>query len=102
MAKLPVLMQVPCRLFTNIGLNLCGLILVKCMANKRARMKVWVAIFLCLNTKAVTELVPGYSADDFMLVMKLIAAVRESPHSCTSIFQGTHWLQCTKKYLLIS
>ena len=80
MAKLPVLMQVPCRLFTNIGLNLCGLILVKCMANKRARMKIWVTIFLCLNTKAVSmELAPGYSTDDFMLAYETHCSSRGIP-----------------------
>ena len=68
MAVLPELMQVPARPFTNIGLDLCGPISVKSMTNKRATMKTWVTIFVCLNTKAVSmELAPGYSTDDFML-----------------------------------
>ena len=80
MAMLPALMQVPCRPFTNIGLDLCGPILVKCMANKRAKLKVWVTIFLCLNTKAVSmELAPGYSTDDFMLAYETHCSSRGIP-----------------------
>ena len=79
MAVLPDLMQVPSRPFTNIGVDLCGPISVKCMANKRATMKVWVTIFVCLNTKAVCmELAPGYSTDDFMLAY-------ETHHNCRGI-----------------
>ena len=68
MAVLPDAVQVPCPPFTNIGVDLCGPFTVKSMTNKRATMKAWVAILLCLNTKAVSmELAPGYSTDDFML-----------------------------------
>ena len=80
MAVLPDLMQVPCRPFTNIGLDLSGPITVKCMANKRATMKVWVTLFLCLNTKAISmELAPGYSTDDFMLAYETHCSSRGVP-----------------------
>jgi hypothetical protein len=38
------------------------------MTNKRATMKVWNVITVCLNTKAVTmHLAPGYSTADFFI-----------------------------------
>ena len=38
------------------------------MVNKRAGMKFWVVIIICLNTKAISmELAPGYSTNDSML-----------------------------------
>ena len=65
---LPDYVQIQCPPFTNIGLDLCGPYTVKAMTNKRATMKVWIVILLCLNTKAVSmELAPGYSTDDFLL-----------------------------------
>ena len=53
MAILPDVLQLPSPPFTNVGLDLVGPITVKAMVHKRATMKVWVAIFVCLNTKAV-------------------------------------------------
>ena len=68
MAVLPESIQVQCPPFTNIGLDLCGPHTVKAMTNKRATMKVWIVLFLCLNTKAISiELAPGYSTKDFLL-----------------------------------
>ena len=68
MAVLPDRMQVPSPPFSNIGVDLIGPITVKTMTNKRSTLKVWVAIFVCLNTKAVSmELPPGYSTADFLL-----------------------------------
>ena len=67
-STLPNFVQVQCPPFTNLGLDLTGPYTVKSMTNKRATMKVWVVILLCLNTKAVSmELAPGYSTDDFLL-----------------------------------
>ena len=38
------------------------------MVNKRARIKVWVVLFVCLNLKAISmELATGYSTNDFLL-----------------------------------
>ena len=68
MAALPEPLQSPAPPFTNVGIDLAGPITVKAMVNKRARIKVWIALFLCLNTKAVNiELAPGYSTNDFLL-----------------------------------
>lgn len=80
MAVLPDILQVPSPPFTNIGIDLCGPILVKSMTNKRSTMKTWVCIFLCLNTKAVSlELAPGYSTDDFLLAHSTHVNVRGIP-----------------------
>ena len=68
MAGLPPNVQLPCPPFSNIGIDLCGPIIVHSMTNKRATLKVWNVIFVCLNTKAVTMyLAPGYSTEHFML-----------------------------------
>lgn len=80
MAVLPDILQVPSPPFTNIGIDLCGPILVKSMTNKRSTMKTWVCIFLCLNTKAVSlELAPVYSTDDFLLAHSSQVNVRGIP-----------------------
>ena len=80
MATLPESLQAPAPPFTNVGLDLVGPIIVKAMVNKRARMKVWVVIFLCLNTKAVSiELAPGYSTSDFLLAYSTYVSQRGDP-----------------------
>ena len=79
-SELPDFVQIVCPPFTNIGLDLIGPIIVKTMTNKRATMKVWVVLFLCLNTKAVTmELAPGYSTEDFLLAYETYVNQRGSP-----------------------
>ena len=61
-------MQVPSLTFSNIGVDLIGPVTVKAMTNACSTLKVWVAIFVCLNTKAASmELSPGYSTADFLL-----------------------------------
>ena len=80
MAILPDVLQLPSPPFTNVGLDLVGPITVKAMVNKRATMKVWVAIFVCLNTKAVSmELSPGYSTTDFLLAYSCHVSLRGIP-----------------------
>ena len=50
------------------------------MTNKRATMKVWIVILLCLNTKAVSmELAPGYSTEDFLLAYNTHVSQRGIP-----------------------
>ena len=80
MAILPESIQVQAPPFTNIGLDLCGPHVVKAMTNKRATMKVWIVIFLCLNTKAVSiELAPGYSTQDFLMAYTCHVSTRGVP-----------------------
>ena len=77
---LPDFVQIQCPPFTHVGLDLCGPHTVKAMTNKRATMKVWVVILLCLNTKAVSiELAPGYSTNDFLLAYQTFVSQRGSP-----------------------
>ena len=62
------ILQVPAAPFTNIGIDLLGPLVVKSMVNKRATMKVWVVLFVCLTVKAVSiELSPG-SGDNVIRV----------------------------------
>ena len=85
MAVLPNNVQVQCPPFTNIGLDLCGPYTVKAMTNKRATMKVWVVILLCLNTKAASmELAPGYSTKDFLLAYMCHVNQRGAPSTVHS------------------
>ena len=80
MAPLPAILQNPSPPFTNVGIDLVGPITVKPMVNKRSSMKIWVAIFVCLNTKAVSmELAPGYSTDDFLLAYSSHVSIRGIP-----------------------
>ena len=80
MSALPKPLQVPAPPFTNIGIDLVGPMIIKAMVNKRARMKVWVVIFVCLNVKAVSmELAPGYSTKDFLLAYSSHVSQRGEP-----------------------
>ena len=80
MALLPDILQVPAAPFTNIGIDLLGPLVVKSMVNKRATMKVWVVLFVCLNVKAVSmELSPGYSTADFLLAYDAHVSQRGLP-----------------------
>ena len=68
MATLPAAVQLQCPPFTNIGIDLTGPHVVHAMTNKRATLKVWNVVFVCLNTKAVKMyLAPGYSTQDFLI-----------------------------------
>ena len=68
MAALPPAIQLPCPPFSNVGIDLCGPLVVHAMTNKRATMKVWKVLFVCLNTKSITmHLAPGYSTKDFFI-----------------------------------
>ena len=80
MAALPPILQNPSPPFTNVGVDLTGPMTVKAMTNKRSTMKVWIAIFVCLNTKGVSlELSPGYSTADFLLAYSSHTSIRGIP-----------------------
>ena len=80
MAILPNELQGCCPPFGIIGIDLCGPYTVKSMTNKRATMKVWVVLLLCLNSKAISmELAPGYSTEDFMLAYTNHVSTRGVP-----------------------
>ena len=74
MGPLPDRLQVPAPCFTHLGIDLAGPILIKDMVVTRGTRhtkvyrKMWICVYVCLNTKAVKlYLVPGYSAEDFLL-----------------------------------
>ena len=74
-----IILQTTCPPFNNIGVDLCGPLIVHAMTNKCATMKVWNVIIVCLNTKAVSmHLAPGYSTDDFFMPMIVIFMSVES------------------------
>ena len=73
MGLLPDRLQVPAPCFTNIAVDLAGPFYIKDMVvTKNTRRintykKMWVSVYVCLNTKAVKlYLIPGYSAEDFL------------------------------------
>ena len=73
MGSLPERLQVPAPCFTNISVDLAGPFYIKDMVvTKNTRRvntyrKMWVSIYVCLNTKAVKfYFIPGYSAEDFL------------------------------------
>ena len=74
MNLLPDRLQVPAPCFTHLGVDLAGPVLIRDMvvtkATRRSNIykKMWVAVYVCLQTKAVKlYLLPGYSAEDFLL-----------------------------------
>ena len=80
MSSLPASLQVAATSFTNVGFDLIRPITVKAMVNKRAKMKVWIVIFLCLNLKAVyMEVAPENSTQDFLLVYHSHSSQRGIP-----------------------
>ena len=71
MAALPHEVQFQCFPFSNIGMNLCAALVVHAMTNKRATLKVWNVIFVCLNNKVDTIfLAHCYGTEDFFLAYK--------------------------------
>ena len=68
MAELPSPLQLPCPPFTNVGVDLCGPLVVHAITNKRGNMKDWNVLFVCLKTKTVTTyLALGYSTKDYFI-----------------------------------
>ena len=81
MADLPsVVLDVPVRPFTNICLDYTGAVTVKSMTNKRATMKCWPLLMVCVNTGAVfITLAQDYSTQGFMLAFSQFCAIRGIP-----------------------
>ena len=81
MADLPkVLMDVPIRPFSHVCLDYMGAITVKAMTNKRAEMKTFPLIFVCVNSGAVhVQLAADYSTQSFMLEFNHFMALRGPP-----------------------
>ena len=72
MGDLPESCITESRPFTNIGVDYCGPFYVKERRDRnRRRVKVYVAIFICLATKAVhIELVSDLTTDAFLAALR--------------------------------
>ena len=77
MASLPPSLTVPCPVFSHIGMDLAGPFIVtreRTATQTRGNpgtIKVWAAVFICLNTHAVRiEMIAGYSTQDFLLAWR--------------------------------
>ena len=58
----------PCPPFTHVCLYYLGPLSMYDEIKKRVSMKVWVLVYVCRNTHAVSLLaVPGYNTDKFLL-----------------------------------
>ena len=77
--------EIPCRPFTHVAVDLLGPYLVKSMANPRTSMKTWPIVFCCLNTGAVhVELSHTYGTDSFLLQYSNFTSLRGNPVSVYS------------------
>ena len=91
MAVLPARLSVPCPVFSHVGIDLAGPLLVKKEGGSQVtrrntgKMKVWVVLFVCLSTKALKLYVAGgYSTEDFMLAWNSFVADHGEPLTCHS------------------
>ena len=78
MGDLPDLIsKVPVRPFSHIALDFAGAMRVRSEVNKRATMKAFPLIFVCLNTGAIaTQLCPGYDTQSFLTALQHFFAIR--------------------------
>ena len=99
-SSLPASLQVAAPPFT-IGLDLIGPITINAMVNKRAKMKVWIVIFICFNVKAVCmEVAPVYSIQDFLLAYHSHISQRGDP-SFVHSDRGSQLVAASRSYLKI-
>ena len=89
MADLPTERVTPSRPFTHCGIDFAGHFLVK---NGETENKVYIAIFVCMSTKAVhMELVSSLSKDDCIMALNRFIARRGMPAKILSD-NGTNFL----------
>ncbi|XP_062708955.1 uncharacterized protein LOC134288362 [Aedes albopictus] len=82
MADLPPVRVSPALPFLNTGVDFCGPFYLRPPTRKAAPVKSFVAVFVCLSTKAVhLELVGNLSADSFIASLKRFAARRGVPQT---------------------
>ncbi|XP_055623266.1 uncharacterized protein LOC129766702 [Toxorhynchites rutilus septentrionalis] len=80
MADLPLVRVTPALPFLNSGVDFCGPFYLRPPTRKSAPLKVFVAVFVCLSTKAIhLELVGNLSTDSFIACLKRFAARRGIP-----------------------
>ena len=78
MADLPKeIFEIPTSPWTNITLDFMAPVLVRAMTNKRAKLKTWPLVLVCMNTSALTcRLCPGYDTESFLVQLQTHIAVR--------------------------
>ena len=75
-----VIYDFPCRPFSHIALDYTGYQVVKGIVNKRARMKVFPLIMVCLNTSAIhIQCAVSASTEDFFIQWNQFVAIRGTP-----------------------
>ncbi|XP_062713874.1 uncharacterized protein LOC134290713 [Aedes albopictus] len=92
MADLPSVRVTPTLPFLNTGVDFCGPFYLRPVSRKAAPQKVFVAVFVCLSTKAIhLELVGNLSTDSFIASLKRFAARRGVPKTI-SCDNGTNFV----------
>ena len=91
MSVLPARLTVPCPVYSHVGVDLAGPFLVRKEGNNRVTrrntgtFKLWVILFVCLNTKTLKlYLAGGYSTQDFLLAWDAFVADQGEPLTCHS------------------
>ena len=96
MGNLPSVRSIPARPFSNVGIDYCGPFFIKEKKfRNRTRIKVYVAVFVCLVVKAVhLEIVSDMTSDGFLAALKRFIARRGKPSNIYSVngknFIGAH------------
>ncbi|XP_015123394.1 uncharacterized protein LOC107045592 [Diachasma alloeum] len=81
MANLPKVHVTQAKLFVNVGVDYRGPCFLKEKKHRnRGRVKVWVAVFVCMTVKAVyLEVVSDLTTEGFMAALKRFIARRGKP-----------------------
>ena len=98
MGSLPVDRVTPGRAFLNTGVDYTGPVLLKSGRGRGTRNeKAWIALFICLATKAIhIELVSALSTDAFLAAFKRFVARRGKPQAMYSD-HGTNFVGANRE-----
>lgn len=86
MGDLPRERVTPSRPFTSVGIDFAGPFAIKCVGHRsNIRFKAYVALFICLSTRAIhLEVVSSLSTDQFLMSFSRFVARRGSPSQIRS------------------
>ncbi|GFX13946.1 uncharacterized protein TNCV_3422571 [Trichonephila clavipes] len=81
MADLPAARVTTCRVFSQVGIDYCGLFQLKTFSGKcRQIRKVYVCVFICFTIKAIhLEIVSDLTTEAFLAALKRFVARRGQP-----------------------
>jgi len=98
MADLPESRVQACRAFTAVGIDYAGPLMMKETQLRKARViKVYIALFVCMSTKAIhLEAVTDLSTDAFLAALDRFVARRGTPSSIHSDC-GTNFVGAARK-----